>query len=103
MMVKREDILSEIAYWQGELELWDYVWAHLDIEEGDDVNTVAFKIYLKDQSSRELRRKLAALGYKFPYDMRITDLITKGEIEDKRLEKAGKGLFLMNTRRNPYL
>ena len=50
-----------------------------------------------------MRKKLGALGYKYPYDMRITDLITKGEIADKTLERAGKQLFKANTSRNPYL
>ena len=103
MVITRADIVEHIEYWQEQLEMWDYVWGHLDITEGDDATTAAFKIYLADQSSRELRQKLKALGYKFPYDMRITDLITKGEIEDKTLEKAGKELFAINRGRNPYL
>ena len=103
MIIRREDIVKSIEYWQGQLEMWDYVWEHLDIREGDDATTAAFKIYLADQSSRELRQKLKELGHKFPYDMRITDLITKGEIEDKILEKAGKELFALNRGRNQYL
>lgn len=103
MLVVRERIIENIEYWQEQLETWDYVWEHLEIEEGDDATTAAFKIYLADQSSRELRKKLAKLGHRFPYDMRITDLITKGEIEDKILERAGKELFKANRARNKYL
>jgi len=103
MTVRRENIVKNIQYWQDQLKMWDYVWAHLEFEEGDDPTTIAFKIYLADQSSKELRKKLGALGHKFPYDMRITDLITKGEIPDKILERAGKELFRANTSRNIYL
>ena len=103
MFVERERIVKNIEYWQDQLEMWDYVWSHLDIHDGDDAATIAFKIYLRDQSSRELRQKLGALGHKYPYDMRITDLITKGEIEDKILERAGKELFKVNKARNRYL
>ena len=103
MYVTREKIVDNIEYWQDQLAMWDYVWAHLEIEDGDDATTIAFKIYLTDQSSRDLRKKLGALGYKYPYDMHITDLITKGEIADKTLERAGKQLFKANTSRNPYL
>ena len=103
MTVKREAIVKNIEYWQDQLEMWDYVWEHLEIEDGDDPTTIAFKIYLTDQSSKDLRKKLGALGHKFPYDMRITDLITQGEIPDKILERAGKELFIMNTSRNIYL
>lgn len=103
MLVERERIVKNIEYWQDQLEMWDYVWSHLDIQEGDDEVTIAFKIYLRDQSSRELRQKLGAMGYKYPYDMRITDLITKGEIGDKTLERAGKELFRANKARNRFL
>ena len=103
MIVERERIVNEIEYWQDQLAMWDYVWAHLEITPEDDANTAAFKIYLADQSSRDLRRKLGELGHKFPYDMRITDLISKGEIEDKTLERAGKELFKANRARNKYL
>ncbi|MBR4577315.1 MAG: hypothetical protein IKO25_08930 [Clostridia bacterium] len=103
MIVTRERLEKELAYWQEQLEMWDYVWSHLQIGEEDDEGTIAFKIYLRDQSSRNLRAEMKEHGFKYSYDMRITDLITKGEIEDKILEKAGKELFRMNTSRNPYL
>lgn len=103
MKVRREEIVANIEYWQDQLKMWDYVWDHLDIEDGDDATTIAFKIYLRDQSSKDLRRKLGELGYKYPYDMRITDLITRGEIEDKTLQRAGRELFARNTAGNIYL
>lgn len=96
MTITREDIMKHLEYWRDQLEMWDYVWAHLDITDEDDEGTIAFKIYLQDQSSRELRRKMREYGFKYPYDMRITDLISKGEIADKILERAGKELFDYN-------
>ena len=92
MGLKREDIVAEIERWKTMLAVWD----RCEISKGDDVNTAAVKLFIRQQSTQRLRHDLAQAGYKIPYDVRISDYITKADIADKELEEAGKRLFRRN-------
>jgi len=88
----REGIQAEIHRWERFLAVWD----RCEIQPGDDVQTAAVKLYIRQQSTQQLRHDLSAAGYKIPYDAKISDYITGADIADKELEAFGKQLFRRN-------
>ena len=92
MRLSREFIESKIKWWELVLRVWD----RCDVQKGDSENTAACKLYIRNQTTKGLRTDLVHHGYKLPYTLKISDLITQNDIDDREMMLVARALFKAN-------
>ncbi len=92
MFLNRDYIESKIKWWQTVRDVWD----RCDVQPGDTATTAAYKVFIRTQTTKGLRDTLVRMGYKLPYTLKISDLITTNEISDKDMMRVGRELFKAN-------
>lgn len=92
MFLSREYIENKIKWWQTVLEVWD----RCEVQPGDTATTAAYKVFIRTQTTQGLRNALVKMGYKLPYTLKISDLITVNKIEDADMMRVGRELFRAN-------
>lgn len=92
MKLSREFIENKIRWWEMVRDVWD----RCEVRKGDSATMAAYKLFIRTQNTKTLRTDLRRLGYKLPYDLKISDLITKGKIDDAEMMRVGRELFRAN-------
>jgi len=92
MRLSREFIENKIKWWQTVRDVWD----RCEIAPDDTATKAACKLYIRAQSTKGLRSELVKLGYKLPYTLKISELITKNIIDDKEMLRVARELFKAN-------
>ena len=92
MKLNRDFIKNKIAWWEMVLRVWD----RCDVQPEDSASAAACKLFIRTQNTKNLRTDLVRHGYKIRYDVKISDLITKNEIDDKEILRVARELFKVN-------
>ena len=92
MKLNRAFIENKIEWWQMVLRVWD----RCEVKQGDSASTAACKLFVRTQNTKSLRNDLVRFGYRLRYDLKISDLITQNEIDDKELMRVARELFKAN-------
>jgi len=92
MRLSREFIQNKIKWWEMVLDVWD----RCEVKPSDTVEEAACKLFIRTQTTQGLRNALVRHGYKIKYDMRISELITMGTIDDEDLMRVARELFKAN-------
>ena len=92
MKLSREYIESKIKWWETVRDVWD----RCEVQKTDTVVEAAYKLFIRAQNTKNLRTDLRKYGFKLPYDLKISDLITQNEIRDAEMMRVGRELFRAN-------
>ncbi len=92
MKLSKEYIENKIRWWETVRDVWD----RCEVRKGDSATMAAYKIFIRTQNTKGLRTELVKLGYHLPYDLKISDLITQNEIDDRDMMRVGRELFKAN-------
>lgn len=92
MRLSREYIETKIKWWEMVRDVWD----RCEVQPEDSATMAAMKLYIRAQNTKGLRNELVRRGYRLPYNLKISDLITKNDVDDQEMMRVARELFKAN-------